>query len=90
MIERVFEQKEALRCVLLADPKTKYLSPTWQDLDVLKSLEAFMSPLFDSTDSLCGEQLVAVSTIKPVLGILKNDTQSESIDDSKLTSTCKV
>ena len=90
MIERVLEQKEALRRVLLADPKTKHLSPTWQDLDVVESLEAIISPLFDFTDSLCGEQLVTVSTIKPVLGILKNDILSESIDDSELTSTCKV
>uniref|UniRef100_A0A1X7V255 BED-type domain-containing protein n=1 Tax=Amphimedon queenslandica TaxID=400682 RepID=A0A1X7V255_AMPQE len=90
MIEQVLEQKEALRCVLLQDPKMKHLCFTWQDIDVLESLAAFMSPLFDFTDSLCGEQLVTVSTIKPVLCILKNDILSECNDDTEHTSTCKA
>lgn len=38
MVERVIEQEKALSQVLRADKKTRHLVPTWQDMDVLESM----------------------------------------------------
>ena len=69
MTERVFEQEACIRQVLATDRKNAHLKPTWQDLDVLESMEAALGPLEDFTDMLLGEMKVTVSAIKPVLHI---------------------
>ena len=38
MIAKILEQEEAIRCVLSSDRKTASLSLTWQDKDVLESM----------------------------------------------------
>ena len=58
MIERILEQEEGIRIVLGGDRKSSHLVPSWQDLDVLQSLNAALSPLKDYTDVLSGEDHV--------------------------------
>ena len=67
MINRILEQKDAIRQVLHADNKLCHLCLTWQDIDVLESLQAAVTPLDNFTDSLSGEDSVTVSAIKAVL-----------------------
>lgn len=75
----------AIKQVLRADSKTRHLCPTWQDIDILESLQAAIAPLDDFTDLLSEENSVTVSAIKAVLHILKTDVIAESDDDSTLT-----
>ena len=44
MVKRILEQKEAIRIVLSSDRAvraTSYLAITWQDIDLLTSIESF-------------------------------------------------
>ena len=66
MVLRVLEQQQAIRQVLSGDCKAEHLIPTWQDVDVLESVQAAVGPLADFTDMLSGEQLVTVSSINPI------------------------
>lgn len=52
MINRVIEQEKALSQVLRADKKTRHLVLTWQDMDVLESLNKALSPLTEFMDAL--------------------------------------
>lgn len=89
MIGRILEQKDSIRQVLRADAKTRHLSPTWQDIDVLESLEAALGALDTFTDALSGENCITVSAINAVLHIMKNDVLSESSSDTQLTADVK-
>ena len=89
MIARVLEQEKAIRKVLSDDWKTAHLIPTWQDIDVLESIQAALGPLADFTDMLSGENFVTMSTILPVLHILKNEVLKESENDTQLTKDIK-
>ncbi len=89
MISRILEQKDAIRQVLRTDPKLRHLSPTWQDFDILESVQAATGPLIDFTDSLSGENSVTVSAIVAVLHIFKTDILAPSDDDTTLTSNIK-
>ncbi|XP_034145490.1 zinc finger BED domain-containing protein 4-like [Esox lucius] len=44
MIERVLEQRRAISDVLSADRKTRHLVPSWQELDVLESVNLALRP----------------------------------------------
>ena len=44
MIKRIMEQQEPIRIVLASDRRTARLVPTWQDMDVLESVVAVLSP----------------------------------------------
>ena len=83
MICRILEQKDAIRQVLRTDSKSRHLCPSWQDIEVLESLQAHF------TDSLLGENCATVSAIAAVLHILKTDVLADSVDDSTLTSDIK-
>ena len=63
MLGRILEQKEAIRLALSADRSASHLIPTWQDIDVLESVDRALSPLHELTDILSGEQYVTVSAI---------------------------
>ncbi len=76
MIERVLEQLPAIRRVLVEDRKHGHLNPTWQDVSVLESINAAMKPVADFTDVLSGEKYVTVSSVKPVLELLKGELLS--------------
>lgn len=89
MIQRVLEQEKAISQVLKADKKVRHLVPTWQDLDVLESVNRALSPLMEFTDALSGEEYVSVSYLKPVLHLLNNSVLSPDEDDTELTKQMK-
>lgn len=89
MIERFIEQEKGLSQVLHADKKTRHLVPTWQDLDVLESMNKALSPLMEFTDALTGEQYTSVSYLKSVLHLFNNLVLKPQDDDTQLTTTIK-
>ena len=89
MVERILEQEAAIRQVLSGARKTSHLTPTWQDIDVLKSVNRALSPLKDFTDILSGETYVTVSAVKPVLKLLKSCVLAAASDDNQLTKDIK-
>ena len=72
MVERILEQEPAIRQVLGPDRKCSHLIPTWQDVEVLQSIHAVLSPLADFTDMLSGEERITASAIKSLLNVLRN------------------
>ncbi|KAM3834008.1 E3 SUMO-protein ligase ZBED1-like [Diretmus argenteus] len=89
MVERVLEQLPAIRSVLVQDRKHGHLNPTWQDVAVLESINAAIKPMADFTDVLSGEKYVTVSSVKPVLELIKGDLLSPGPDDNALTANIK-
>ena len=90
MMERILEQRQAISNVLSADRKTRHLVPSWQDLDVLESVNLALHPLQVFTDALSGESYVSVSYVKPVLHLLNTSVLAKKEDDTNLTKTIKV
>ncbi len=90
MVARLLEQEQAVRRVISEDRKTAHLIPTWQDIEVLESVQAALGPLADFTDMLSGEEHVTVSTTKPVLHLLKTKVLVESDGDTTLTADVKA
>lgn len=89
MIERFLKQEKAIVRVLGSDKKSRHLVPTWQDLDVLKSINKAVKPLQDFTDALSGESYVSVSYIKPVLHLFKTSLLQPKEENTELTKTIK-
>lgn len=89
MVERVIEQEKALSQVLRADKKTRHLVPTWQDMDVLESMNKALSSLKEFTDALSGELYPSVSYLKPVLHLFNNQILKHQDGDTELTTTIK-
>ncbi|KAF3858811.1 hypothetical protein F7725_012012, partial [Dissostichus mawsoni] len=89
MIERFLEQEKALVRVLGSDKKSRHLVPTWQDLDVLESINKAVKPLQEFTDALSGKSYVSVSYIKPVLHLFKTSLLQPEEEDAELTKTIK-
>lgn len=89
MIERMLEQQQAISKVLSSDKKTRHLVPTWQDVDILESLNAALKPLQGFTDVLSGEQYVSVSFVKPVLHLLKSQVLLQKEEDTELTNVIR-
>ncbi|KAL6455283.1 hypothetical protein MHYP_G00362780 [Metynnis hypsauchen] len=87
MVKRVLEQKRAITEVLSKDKKTRSLVPTWQDVDILESIDAALSPLLEFTDALSGESNVSVSFLKPVMHLFNTSILKEAEDDTELTRT---
>ena len=52
MVSRKLEQEEAICTVLAKDRKTIHIVPTWQDINVLASIDRALSPLSNLTDML--------------------------------------
>ena len=80
MVERILEQEPAIGLVLSKDCKTSHLVPTWQDIDVLRSIHAALNPLSSLTDILSGETYVTVSVIVPLLDLVANTLLQEDDD----------
>ena len=59
---------------------------------MLESINAAMKPLADFTDVLSGEKYVTVSSVKPVLELIKEDLLSPGPDDTAMTCNdmCRV
>lgn len=89
MIERFLEQEKAIVRVLGSDKKSRHLVPTWQDIEVLESVNKAVKPLQDFTDALSGEAYVSVSYIKPVLHLFKTNLLQPEEEDIELTKTIK-
>ena len=89
MISRVLEQEKALRQVLSVDRKTAHLVPTWQDLEVLESINKALTPLADFTDILSGEKYVTFSALVPLLKHITDDILCEDEEDTTLTADIK-
>ncbi|XP_067257230.1 E3 SUMO-protein ligase ZBED1-like [Chanodichthys erythropterus] len=90
MVKRILEQKRAITEVLSKDKKTRSLVPTWQDVDVLESIDAALSSLLEFTDALSGESYVSVSFLKPVMQLFNASILKEAEDDTELTRTIKT
>ena len=89
MISRVLEQEKALRQVLSVDRKTAHLVLTWQDLEVLESINKVLAPLADFTDILSGEKYVTFSALVPLLKHITDDILCEDEEDTTLTADIK-
>ena len=91
MFSRILEQQKAIHNVLHDDCKYRHLMPTWQDVDVLESLDAALGTLPDFTDMLSAENFVTVSANLPVIHhILKKEVLSIGDDDTKLDKDMKM
>lgn len=90
MMERVLEQRWAISDVLSAERKTRHLVPSWQDLDVIVSVNLAFHPLQEFTDALSGESYVSVSYVKPVLHLLKTSVLVKKEGDTDLSKAFKA
>jgi len=90
MVKRVLEQECAVRAVLSADRKVSHLVPTWQDIEVLQSINSALSPLSSLTDILSGETYVTVSAVLPMLQLIESNILMEKDDDTQLTKDLKI
>lgn len=88
-VERILEQHKAIQQVLSEDKKHRHLIPTWQDVEVLESINKALGPLLEFTDALSGEQQVTVSYVTPVLSLFNNDVLAVQSDDTDLTKDIK-
>lgn len=89
MVSRILQQEEAIRVVLSADRKTTHLVPTWQDIDVLQSIDQALTPLSSLTDMLSGEEYVTVSAVMPMMQLIDNKLLKETDNDTQLTKDIK-
>ena len=89
MISRILEQEKALRQVLSMDRKTAHLVPTWQDLEVLESINKALASLADFTDILSGEKYVTFSALIPLLKHIIDDLLQHDEEDTTLTTDIK-
>ena len=89
MVARVLEQEKAVRQVLSNDRKTSHLIATWEDLEVLESINKALAPIADLTEIISGEDYVTISTVKPLLHHISTKALAEESDDTELTSDIK-
>lgn len=90
MVKRILEQESAVRAVLSADRKVSHLVPSWQDMEVLQSINSALSPLSSLTDILSGETYVTVSAVLPMLQLIESSILKEKDDDTQLTKDLKI
>ncbi|XDV32938.1 hypothetical protein PO909_003585 [Leuciscus waleckii] len=89
MVARVLEQVPAIRRVLMDDRRSQHLIPTWQDIEVLESINAALKKVADFTDALSCEKTVTASSVKPVLQLLTEDLLLPTDEDTELTRNLK-
>ena len=89
MVARILEQEEAIRRVLSMDRKSASLNLTWQDKDVLQSMNQVLSKLSDLTDILSGKKYVTVSSVLPMVELLNNTLLKQCEDDTDLVASMK-
>lgn len=90
MIERFLVQEAAITKVLSADKKSRHLVPTWQDIEVLESIQKALKPLQDFTDALPDEEYVTISYVRPVLHLFNTSLLSHEEGDSELCKSIKT
>ena len=84
MVNRILEQEAGICQVLSNDRKVTHLIPSWQEVMVLESISAALTPLQDFTDMLS-----SVSAIKPLVQHLRDTILTETEDQSELTGDIK-
>ncbi|XP_057689438.1 E3 SUMO-protein ligase ZBED1-like [Corythoichthys intestinalis] len=89
MTARLLEQKRAITQVLSEDRASRHLVPTWSDIDVLEAISKALAPLVEFTDALSGEEYVTISSVKPVLHILRSRVLAKEEEDVALTKQLK-
>lgn len=62
---------------------------TTQAVSVLESINAAVKPVADFTDVFTGEKYITMSSVKPVLGLLKGELLSPDPSDTALTANIK-
>ena len=91
MVSRILEQQKAIHKVLYDDRKHCHLVPTWQDVDVLESLDAVLGTLSDFTDMLSAENFLTVSANLPVIHhMLTKQVLNIGDNDTQLTKDIKT
>ena len=76
--------------MLSADRKVSHLVPSWQDMEVLQSINGALSPLSSLTDILSGETYVTVSSVIPMLQLIEASILKEKESDTQLTKDIKM
>ena len=89
MVARILEQEEAICRVLSMDRKRASLNLTWQDKDVLQSMNQVLSKLSELTDILSVEKYVTVSSVLPMVELLNNTLLKQCEDDTDLVAYMK-
>ncbi|KAI4903024.1 hypothetical protein NFI96_010063 [Prochilodus magdalenae] len=89
MIQRLLEQEKAITQVLTVDRSTRHVVLTWQDIEVLDSVNKALGPLLEFTDALSAEDYVTVSCLEPVLQLFNSDILQVKENDTDLTKTIK-
>lgn len=89
MVSRFLEQEDAIRTVLSADRKAAHLIPTWQDLEVLTTIDQVLLPLSNLTNILSAEEYVTVSAILPMLQLIDTKLLQEGTTDRQLMKNIK-
>lgn len=70
MITRFLENENPIRIVLSTDRKACHHLPTWQKIDILKSIVAALAPLNEFTNILSGDTYSTISSVIPLVTIL--------------------
>ncbi|XP_041821745.1 E3 SUMO-protein ligase ZBED1-like [Chelmon rostratus] len=78
------------RLHLAIDRKARTLIPTWQDTEVLESINQALQPLLEFTDALSSEKYVSISFVKPVLHLFSTSILKTTDDATTLTNTIKT
>ena len=82
-------RKQLRRLILNSDCGTSHIVPTWQDLDVLQTIDSAISSLSSLTGIPSGERYVTVSAVLLMLHILDTDLLKGDITDIELTKDIK-
>ena len=64
MVERILEQEPSIPQVLGPDRRCSHLIPTWQDVEMLQSIHAVLSPLADFTDMHGQARKIRIGSIR--------------------------
>ena len=89
MVTQVLDQEKAVHQVLSNNRKTAHLIATWQDIEVLESINKALAPLVDLTDIISVEDYVTVSTVKPLLHHISTKALAVENNDTELTRDIK-
>lgn len=84
------QKPSAITEVLSSGKKNRHLIPMWQNIDILESIHAALTPLLEFTDSLSGESYVTVSYVKPVLHLFRSSLLKVNEGDTQLTKELKT
>lgn len=87
MLERFFEQQQAVRAMLVEDRKKGHLVPTDTAITISETLKDVLRPLSPFTETLSGEKHTTLSSVLPLMWKLLsclNDKNSDSVLDGEM------